>query len=134
MDAARAAVDRGFGQPCALRRAASEDRARPRTSRRRGAAPPCLSVRSDWREPRLEPSLFEVLEPFLHECEKPSPLGAIDQPVIVAERQVAHRPDRDRIVDDDGALLDRADTENRDLWLVDERQPVERAKDAWVGD
>ena len=57
-------------------------------------------------------------------------IGAVDQPVVEAEREVAHRPDRDHVVDDDGALLDRADAENRDLRLADDRQPEERAEDA----
>ena len=61
-------------------------------------------------------------------------IGAVDEPVVVAERDVAHRPDRNRIVDHDRALLDRADAEDRDLRLIDQRQPVQRAKDPGVGD
>ena len=40
----------------------------------------------------------------------------------------------DRVVDDDRALLDGADAEDRDLRLVDQRQAVERAEDARVRD
>ena len=54
--------------------------------------------------------------------------------MVVAERQVRHRPDRDRVVDDDRPLLDRADAENRDLRLVDDRHPELRAELPGVGD
>ena len=54
--------------------------------------------------------------------------------VIVAERQVRHRPDRDRVVDDDRTLLDVADAEDRDLRLVDDRHPEQRAEHARIGD
>src|SRR3954470_20401792 len=53
---------------------------------------------------------------------------AVDEPVVVPQRQIRHRPDADRIVDDDGALLDRADAENRDLRLVDDRDAELRAE------
>jgi len=54
--------------------------------------------------------------------------------MVVAERQVRHRPDRDRIVDDHGTLLDVANAQDRDLWLTDDRHPEQRAEDARVGD
>ena len=60
--------------------------------------------------------------------------GAVDQPVVEAERQVRHRPDRDRIVDDHRPLFDRADAENRHLRLVDDRHPELRAELSGVGD
>ena len=50
--------------------------------------------------------------------------------MVVAERQIGHRPDRNRIVDDDGPLLDVADAENRDLRLVDDRHAEQRAEHA----
>ena len=59
---------------------------------------------------------------------------AVDEPMVVAERQIRHRPNRDRIVDDDRALLDRADAENRHLRLVDDRHAELRAELAGVGD
>ena len=46
---------------------------------------------------------------------------AVNQPMVEAQRQIRHRADRNRIVDDDRALLDRADAEDRDLRLVDDR-------------
>ena len=54
--------------------------------------------------------------------------------VVVAEREVPHRSDRDRVVDHDGALLDVADAENGHLRLVDDRHPEERPEDAGVRD
>ena len=44
----------------------------------------------------------------------------IDEPMVVAERQIRHRPDANRIVDDDRTLLDSANTEDRHLRLVDD--------------
>ena len=75
-------------------------------------------------------ALVEVLQPILERLQKPAGIGAVDQPVIVAEREIAHRPDGDHVVDDDDALVDAADTENRDLRLTDDRQAEHRAEDA----
>src|SRR5215203_231857 len=65
-----------------------------------------------------------VLEPRLDRGEEARGIGAVDQPVVVGQREVAHRPDRDRlaevrVVDDHGALDDRAGAEDADLRLVD---------------
>ena len=48
--------------------------------------------------------------------------------MVEAERQIRHRPDRDRVVDDDRPLLDRADAQDRDLRLVDDRHAELRAE------
>ena len=75
-------------------------------------------------------SLGEAFQPLLDEGQESSGLGAVDQPVIVSERQVAHRPNRDGVVDHDGSLLDGPDAENRHLRLVDQRQAIEGAEHA----
>ena len=49
--------------------------------------------------------------------------------MVVAQRDVAHGPDRNRVVDYDRALLDAADAENRNLRLIDQRQAVDRAEE-----
>ena len=54
--------------------------------------------------------------------------------VVVAERQIPHRPDRDRIVDHDGTFLDVADAEDRHLRLVDDRHAEQRAEHAGIRD
>ena len=54
--------------------------------------------------------------------------------MIVPKCQIRHRPDRNRIIDDNGALLDVADAEDRHLRLVDDRHAEERAEHAWIGD
>src|ERR1700752_4142453 len=81
-----------------------------------------------------EPRLVEAFQPLLDESQETAGVGAVDETVVVAKRQGAHRTDANFIVDDDGALFDHADTENRHLRLIDERQAVEGAKDARVGD
>jgi len=60
--------------------------------------------------------------------------GAIDDAMVVAERDIAHRPDGDGIVDDHGALFDGAEAENADVWLADDRQAKKSAEDAGIGD
>src|SRR5687768_15450979 len=82
----------------------------------------------------LEPSFIEVLEPFLDVREEAARVSTIDQPMVVAETQVAHRTNRYRIVYHDGAFLDGSDAEDGDLRLVDQRQPVESAEDPGIGD
>src|SRR4051812_16625424 len=76
----------------------------------------------------------ELLEPLLDAGHELVGNGTVDQPVIEPERQVPHRPYRNRIVDDDGALLDRAHAEDRNLRLVDDGEAELRAKTARVRD
>jgi len=60
--------------------------------------------------------------------------GAIHQAMVVAKRQVRHRPDADRLVHDNRTLLDCADAENGDLRLIDDRHAELRAELAGIGD
>ena len=53
------------------------------------------------RRPSSEPCLVEFSRRSFMKARNRPRLGAVDQPVIVAEREVAHRPDRDRVVDHD---------------------------------
>src|SRR3954449_8781569 len=74
-------------------------------------------------EVRLEGAFFEA---SLHRGQKACGVCPVHDPVVVGERQVAHRPDRDGltevlVVDDDRALDDRAGAEDADLRLVDDR-------------
>ena len=63
-----------------------------------------------------------------------SAIGAVNQTMVVAEGEVAHRPHGDHVVDDDNALVDAADGEDGHLRLIDDRQSEQRAEDAGVGD
>ena len=60
-------------------------------------------------------------------------VGAVDEPVVVGQRQVADRPDRDdvvavRSVTTFGSLDDRAGAQDRDLRLDDDRGVEQRAR------
>ena len=48
-------------------------------------------------------------------------VGAVDQSMVVAQRDVADRTDCNAVVDNHSALVDGADPENRRLRLVDQR-------------
>ena len=104
---------------------ALQRRAPPRKERCRAAG-----LRERMRPTALQHARIgvEVLELLLDVGHELVGDGAVDQSVVVAERQVRHRPDRDRVVDDDRPLLDRADAENRHLRLVDDRHAELRAE------
>ena len=78
-----------------------------------------------------------VLERRLHDVHERVALGAIDDPVVEREGDVAHRLDRERVgavghLDDLRPFLDRADAHDRDLRLVDDGRREERAEGAVV--
>src|SRR5262249_55844807 len=128
-----AAAGRESFPACARRRASSGDLARPDSR-------PCRAggLRAS------HPGFLELLEALLDVRQEPAGVRAVDQPVIVAERQMTRRVDRDGIVTSataavgrlyhDRALLDAADAEDRDLRLIDQRQPVHGAEDAGIRD
>ena len=79
-----------------------------------------------------------LLETALHRDEEPGGVRAVDEPVVVGQRQVDHGPDRDhlaerRVLNDDGALDHAADAEDADLRQVDDRRVEQRAAAAGVG-
>src|SRR5688572_11713265 len=82
----------------------------------------------------LHPAVFELLEPLLDVSEEAAGVCSVDQAMVVTHAQVTHWPDGDRIIYDDGPLLDGSDPEDGHLRLVDERQPVERTEDPGIGD
>src|SRR5262245_4723414 len=49
---------------------------------------------------------FGVLDALLDAHQEADRLAAVDQAVVVGQRQVHHRTDDDLVLDDDGALLD----------------------------
>src|SRR3954469_222276 len=80
--------------------------------------------------------IFEVALEHGHELVSDR---AIDHAMIEAEHQVDDRPDSDRIRTvfvrhDDGGFMDAADAKYRNLRLVDDRCPEQRAEASRIGD
>src|SRR6266542_5606005 len=78
------------------------------------------------------------LEPLLDRHEEASRVGAVDDAVVVAQREVDHRAWHDqlaqvRVFDDYRALDYGAGAEDADLRLVDDRRVEQRASAAGVG-
>src|SRR5258705_2914739 len=94
--------------------------------------PPACDAVSGWHASAVVG--VKPLQLFLHVGHELVRHRTVDEPMVVTEREVGHRPDADGVVDDDGAFLDRADAQNRHLWLVDDRNPELRAELAGVGD
>ena len=83
--------------------------------------------------------LLPALEPLAQVAEEAAAVGAVDEPVVVGEREVHQRPDRDHVLaelvlDDPGALDERVGAEDPDLRLADDRRAVEGAEAARVRD
>src|SRR5450432_533728 len=77
------------------------------------------------------------LETCLDRAKEPCGVAAVDQPVVVGEREVHHRPDRDRlaevgVVDDDGPFHDSTGAENADLGRQQDRRVEQRPAAAGV--
>src|SRR5665213_3679805 len=104
--------------------------------------PPMISTSgsrlSVMRFVRCEQSLDEhrrgILDQLLDPHEKEHRLLPVDEPMIVREREIHHRPDLHLLVDGDGAILNLVQPENRDLRIVDDRRRHERAEHAAVRD
>ena len=75
-----------------------------------------------------------VFHQLLHPNEEQHRLLAVDDAVVVRQRDVHHRPDLDLAVDRDRAVLDLVQAEDADLRVVDDRRRDERAEHAAVGD
>src|SRR3954447_18985667 len=83
---------------------------------------------------RLQKRLAPVFQGFLHFMEELMSDSAVDYPVIVAERDVAHRADGDGVVDNYRPFFDHAEPEDAVVWLADDRQAEKTAKCTRVGD
>ena len=91
----------------------------------------------DSHKPR-SPSKLPSCRRFLIGGQEPARVRAVDQAVVVGQREVDHRPDRDRVVavrvgDHDRPLHDQADTQDADLRRRDDRRVEQRALAAEVG-
>src|SRR5271163_452407 len=80
----------------------------------------------------LENAFCPVLERVLHFPHELVSHRSVDDAVIVGKREIHHGADRDRIINHNRALLDRAQPENRDVRLVDYRKAEEAAEGAGV--
>src|ERR1700682_646791 len=59
--------------------------------------------------------------------------GAIDHPVVISERDVAHGAGGDGTVDHHRPLLDSAETQNADVGLADYRQAKQASENSGIG-
>ena len=75
-----------------------------------------------------------VLDAFLDPHQEAHRLAAVDDAVVVGQREVHHRPDRDLALHHHRALLDLVHAEDADLRRVEDRRAHQRAVDAAVGD
>src|SRR5882757_677030 len=75
-----------------------------------------------------------ILDRLLHLYEEGDGLFAVDEAVVVAQREIHHRADDDLAVDGDRTIVDRVHAEDGALRRVDDRRREERAEGAAVGD
>src|SRR3954468_11526206 len=75
-----------------------------------------------------------IFQNFLHPHQERHRLAAIDDAVVVAEREIHHRPDLYLSGDCHGALLDLVHSEDARLRRVQDRRGHQRAVDAAIGD
>src|SRR5690606_17361426 len=101
---------------------------------RRRTAWMCAVLRAwAWRSD-AEHEAGGIFDGLLHLHEEGDGFLAVDEAVIVTERQIHHRADDDLTGDGDGALVDRVQAEDRALRRVDDRRREHRTEDAAVGD
>src|SRR5215470_2399810 len=94
-----------------------------------GPSPLPLALRS---EPEQQPG--RILERLLDRDQREHRLAAVDDAVIVGERQVVDRADHDLAVLDDRPVARGVDAEDRALRRVDDRRREHRAEYAAVRD
>lgn len=82
----------------------------------------------------LEKHFPGILNVLLNLDQKLNSLSAVQEPVVIGQRQVHHWPDLHLPVDSDRALLDRMQTQNGRLGQVDDGCSHQRTKDTAVAD
>src|SRR5438876_357721 len=95
---------------------------------------PCVITTGTWGRSYLEQHPGRILELLFDAHEEPHRLLAIDEAVIVRQRDVHHRADDRLAADGDRSLLDLVHAENSRLWRIEQRRGQQRADDAAVGD
>src|SRR3954469_1363468 len=84
-------------------------------------SPPLQGWRNALRN-MLEDRFGPVFQSVFYFVEELVGDGAVNDAVIVAQGDVAHRADGDGVVDDDRAFFDGAEAEDADVGLADDRQ------------
>ena len=75
-----------------------------------------------------------VLQPLLDRHQELHRLAAIDDPMIIRQREVHHWPDYDLAIFDHGAFNDVVHAEDGALWGVQDRRRQHRTENSAVGD
>ena len=83
---------------------------------------------------QIQQQPLRILQALLDAHQEGHRVLAVDDAVVVAERQVHHRPDHDLAVAHHRALLDAVHAEDARLRRVEDRRRHQRAVDAAVGD
>ena len=86
------------------------------------------------RAHEIQQRTLRVFEIFLHAHQEGDGFLAVDDAVIVGERQIHHRADHHLAVHGHGPLLDLVHAENAGLRRVEDRRRHQRAIDAAIGD
>src|SRR6185503_21032609 len=96
--------------------------------------PPPITTTSKEPISDLQDQASGIFQGVLYRHEEQHRLAAVDDAVVVGEREVVHRPDNNLAVLDHGAVLGRVHAEDRRLRRVDDRRREHRAEHAAVGD
>src|SRR5690606_16633205 len=91
------------------------------------------SIRHDITS-KVEQQTLRVFQNILHAHKEGHGLLAIDDAVIIGEREIHHRADFDLAANDDRAFLDLVHTENARLRRIQDRRGHERTIDTTIGD
>ena len=84
------------------------------------------------QSPSRSPS--RIFDRFLDPDEEGHRFLAVDDPVVIGQRQIHHRPDLDLAGDRDRPFLNLVHAQNGGLRRVDDRRRHQRAVDAAIGD
>src|SRR6185437_10841127 len=82
----------------------------------------------------VEQDALRILDAFLDTHEKGDRLAPVDDAVIVAQREIHHRPDLDFVADDDRTLVDLVHAEDGRLRRIEDRRRHQRTVNAAIGD
>src|SRR5437588_11981932 len=94
--------------------------------------PEPIITTSNFSISKIERQLLRVLDAFLHFNQKRDRFFAVDRAMIVAEREIHHRPHFRLAVDRDRARHDFVHAKNSGLRRIENRRAQERSVDAAV--
>src|SRR5712692_10926847 len=93
-----------------------------------------MPLTTAWPVPNLSTGIFRCFDHVPHSSQELIGHCSVNHPVIEAQSEHADLPNRNRVVNDNRALLDHPHTQYRHLRLVDDRRASPAAKRAGVGD